>query len=153
MLPAVVFISMAKEVQDDADNAFSAAVQETIRQVYESFMDKSSKSINQSCFLLHQTICYDESKNRMKMGQYNMLSTPVELHSCNQRKCSSIECKLVLFDKSYTAVCNIITFKWDFRWHQMLIAAMMWRGKREHFERKPGCSSWHLQNNNSNGVC
>jgi len=116
MLPTVVvFISMAKEVQDDADNAFSAAVQETIRQVYESFMDKSSKSINQSCFLLHQTICYDESKNRMKMGQYNMISTQVELHPCNQRKGSSIECKLVLFDKSYTAVCNIITFKWDFR--------------------------------------
>ena len=106
MLPAVVFISMAKEVQDDADNAFSAAVQETIRQVYESFMDKSSKSINQSCFLLHQTICYDESKNRMKMGQYNMLSTPVELHSCNQRKCSSIECKLVLLT-NLTLLCVI----------------------------------------------
>jgi hypothetical protein len=79
-------------------------------EVYESFMDKSSKSINQSCFLVLTSkstyLLYDESKKRMKTGQYNMLSTLVELHPCNQRKGSSIECKLVLLTNR-TLLCVI----------------------------------------------
>jgi hypothetical protein len=39
----------------------------------------------------------------MKTGQYNMLSTPGELHPCNQRK--GIECKLVLLTNR-TLLCE-----------------------------------------------
>ena len=68
-----------------------------------------SKSINPSCFLVltsKSTYLLYESKNRTETRQYNMISTQVELHPCNQRKGSSIECKLVLLT-NLTLLCVI----------------------------------------------
>ena len=64
-------------------------------------MDKSSKRIKPKDSGTHIKIdlfvvWVGGKRKGMITGQYNMLSTLVELHPCNQRKGSNIECKLII---------------------------------------------------------